>query len=86
MVAKTCLLEKSLRCVSLNFCLCWARMLWSKFKVCESVLTRMKLPMQRIRFGSSTRPSQMVLQWFVKKGVCSLSVLLLLFAGACQEP
>ena len=59
----------------LDFCPCWARIVWSKFKVCVSVLTRMKLPMQRIRFGSSTRPSQMVLQWFVKNGVSSLSVL-----------
>ena len=41
--------------------------------------------MQRIRFGSSTRLSQMVLQWFVKNGVSSLSVLVLLYAGACQE-
>ena len=69
----------------LDFCPCGARILWSKFKVCVSVLTRMKLPMQRIRFGSSTRPSQMVLQWFVKNGVSSLSFLKLLYAGACQE-
>ena len=46
----------------LDFCPCWARMLWSKFKVCVSVLTRMTLPMHRIRFDSSTRPSQIVLQ------------------------
>ena len=38
------------------------------------------------RFGSSTRPSKIVLQWFVKNGVSSLSVLLHLYAGACQEP
>ena len=59
----------------LDFCPCWPRMLWSKFKVCVSVLTRLTLPMLRVRFGSSTRPSQKVLQWFVKNGVSSLSVL-----------
>ena len=61
-VEKTGLLENSLRCVSLIFCQCWARMFWSKFNVCMSVLARLKLPTQLIRFGSSTRLSQMLLR------------------------
>ena len=32
MVEKTGLLENSLRCVSLIFCQCWARMFWSKIQ------------------------------------------------------
>ena len=50
--------------------------------MCMSVLSRLKLPMQRIRFGSSTRLSPMVMLWFVGNGVSSLSVLFpLVFAA-----